>query len=111
VNIDETDDTDAEINDGGLSAAANIAATSGGGTGGSASDGGHLVVIGASPSTEGFVGGPATTTSGAGGHSATGGTIGVNSLRKTVTRQPGLANCFVWFLQFLSSVGSRHAHG
>jgi len=128
VNIDETDDTDAEINDGGLSAAANVAATSGGGTGGSASDGGHmpptatsgglpaphgghLVVIGASPSTEGFVGGPATTTSGAGGHSATGGTIGVNSLRKTVTRQPGLANCFVWFLQFLSSVGSRHAHG
>ena len=64
------DDKDAEINDGGLSAAANVAATSGGGTGGSASDGGHmpptatsgglpapprghLAAIGASPSTAG----------------------------------------------------------
>ena len=64
------DDTDAETNDGGIPAAANVAATSGGGIGASASDGGHmpptatsgglpappgghLAAIGASPSTVG----------------------------------------------------------
>ena len=24
---------------------------------------------------------------------------------------PGFANCFIWFLNFLSSMGSQHAHG